>query len=301
VIEPQNYIGYMAYKVLTSLFFCLPRPLCLAAGRLFGQLAFYLDRTHRAIVLTNLETAFGQERSKEERTAIARRFFQHFGRLLADILKISHFSRDKVLRLVTTEGRLNLEEALAQSKGVLVFTAHFGNWELAAVPLSEIGPLRAVVRALDNPLLEKDLARLRMRLGCSIIYKFGAVRPILRALGRDEIVAILIDQNVLRSQAVFIDFFGRRAATTPSLAAFHIKTGAPLVPIFVYPSRGGRYVLKILESFQVASSGRPEEDVLKITQICTKIIEREIRQRPELWFWIHNRWKTRPVDEETTA
>jgi KDO2-lipid IV(A) lauroyltransferase len=140
-----------------------------------------------------------------------------------------------------------------------------------------------------------------MKLGAGIINKFGAARPILQALGRNEIVAVLIDQNVLRSQAVFVDFFGKAAATTPSLAAFHLKTGAPLVPIFVHPGRSGRYVVKIREPLSVPSSGSMEEDVLKITQLCTKIIEHEIRQNPELWFWVHKRWNTRPVDEVTTV
>ncbi len=294
-------IGYAVYKALTFVFFLLPRRLCLAAGRSLGILAFRLDRKHRAIALGNLAIAFGKERAPSELVALAKKSFIRLGSDFADILKVSGYSRKKVLELVTTQGRNNMENALAQDKGVLLFTAHFGNWEFASAPLTEIGTLRVVARALDNPLLEKELGRMRTKLGAGIINKFGAARPILQALGRNEIVAILIDQNVLRSQAVFVDFFGKAAATTPSLAAFHLKTGAPLVPIFVHPGQRGRYVLKILEPLSVPSSGSMEEDVLKITQLCTKIIEHEIRQNPELWFWVHRRWNTRPVDEVTAG
>jgi len=294
-------IGYVAYKALTLVFFLLPRQLCLAAGRSIGLLAFCLDRKHRAVALGNLTIAFGKERPPSELAALAKKAFKRLGSDFADILKVSGYSREKVLRLIMIEGRKNIENALAQDKGVLLFTAHFGNWEFGSAPFTEIGTLWVVARALDNPFLEKELGRMRMKLGAGIINKFGAARPILQALGRNEIVAILIDQNVLRSQAVFVDFFGKAAATTPSLAAFHLKTGAPLVPIFVHTGRSGRYIVKIREPLSVPSSGSMEEDVLKITQLCTKIIEHEIRQNPELWFWVHKRWNTRPIDEVTTV
>jgi KDO2-lipid IV(A) lauroyltransferase len=193
-----------------------------------------------------------------------------------------------------------VENALAKKKGVLIFTAHFGNWEFGSAAVSEIGPFQVIARALDNPLLEKELFKLRTKLGAGIIYKFGAGKPILQALRRNEIVAILIDQNVLRSQAVFVDFFGKPAATTPALAAFHLKTGAPIVPVFCSPINDGTYCLKIMEPLEIPSTGHFEEDVLKITQICTKIIEHEIQKHPEYWLWVHRRWNTRPVDEMTT-
>jgi len=289
--------AFKAFRLLFSLF---PRPLCLAAGRGLGLLVFHADRRHRRIALDNLAIAFGRERTEAERTAIARSSFKNIGGALADILIFSRYSKRRILGLIATEGRAHMEAALARGKGVLLFTGHFGNWELAAAPLTEIGTLQVVARALDNPLLEMELADLRTKLGSRVIDKFGAARPILKALSRNEIVAILIDQNVLRSQAVFVDFFGKTAGTTPGLAAFHLKTGAPLVPIFVHPAPRGRYVLKIYEPFVVPPSGEVEDDVLKITQLCTKIIEREIREAPHLWFWVHKRWNTRPADEVTS-
>ena len=288
------------FRAMAVGFAAFPRPAGLAAGRLLGLLAYRADRRHRRIALANLAVAFGKERSEAELAAIARASFVNLGAVLADLFIMARRSRKRILRLVDTEGRANMEAALAQGKGVLLFTGHFGNWEIAAAPLTEIGTLRVVARALDNPRLEKALGGLRAKLGSSVIDKFGAARPILKALGRNEIVAILIDQNVLRSQAVFVDFFGRPAGTTPGLAAFHLKTGAPLVPIFVHPAPRNRYVLRIREPFSVLPSGEMDDDVLKITQICTKIIEQEIREHPELWFWVHKRWQSRPVDEVTS-
>lgn len=291
-------LGFAAYKAVSAAFAVLPRRLCRAAGGGLGRLAFRLDRKHRGIALANLAIAFGRERTPEELTAVARDSFVRFGRVLADILKMARYSRARVLSLVAAEGRENLEAALAKGKGALIFTGHFGNWEVANAVVSGIGPFRVIARALDNPHLEKDLLRFRTRLGSEVINKFGASRPILQALGRNEIVAILIDQNVLRSQAVFVDFFGKPAATTPGLAAFHLKTGAPLVPLFVDSLPGGRYRVRILPPLEFQPAGRRDEDVLKITGICTKMIEHEIRRSPEQWLWVHKRWNTRPAEEE---
>jgi KDO2-lipid IV(A) lauroyltransferase len=294
-------LGYLAYKIVSVPISLLPRPLCLAVGRSFGRLAFRLDRRHREIALDNLTLAFGREITPAERSVLARRAFIQLGRTLADILKATRYSPKRIRSLLDIEGRRHLESALAKGKGALPFTGHYGNWEFAAAGVSGIGRLRVIARALDNPFIERDLARVRAKFGAGIINKIGAARPILKSLGRNEMVAILIDLNVLRSgQPVFVDFFGKLAATTPVLAAFHLKTGAPLVPVFCVPAEKGRYRVKINEPLAIPLSGRSEEDVLKITQICTKIIEQEIRQRPEFWFWVHKRWNTRPAEEVTT-
>jgi KDO2-lipid IV(A) lauroyltransferase len=297
MIGLTEYVEFAIYKILSGFFSLLPRPLCLALGDSLGRLAFRLDRKHRAVALANLAIAFGKQRPPRDLTRLARRSFASFGRLIADLIKISHYSRSQILSLVTSEGRDHLEDALGRGQGALIFTAHIGNWEIAAAPISEVGPLNEVVRVLDNPLLERELARLRSKFGGRLIDKMGAAKPILRALGQNEIVAILIDQNVLRREAIFVDFFGKPAATTPGLASFHLRAGAPLVPIFCHPAAGRKYHLKILPRVDIPLSGEVDEDVLKITQICTNIIEKEIRKNPESWLWIHKRWNTRPADE----
>jgi KDO2-lipid IV(A) lauroyltransferase len=112
-------------------------------------------------------------------------------------------------------------------------------------------------------------------------------------------VAILIDQNVLRSEGVFVEFFGKPASTTPSLAMFHLRTGAPLLPVFCYPSSRNTYSIEVGGPVETAKTGDTNQDVLKITQLCTKIIESQIRKNPDFWFWFHRRWKSRPEPESS--
>ena len=296
--EKKEFFGFRILKVL---FFLLPRPFCLAIGKAFGHLVYHIDRKHRQIALSNLNIAFGSRISIAKKKRIAKSSFRHFGGVFADIIKIQHVKQDKIRRSLSIEGTEHLENALLQGKGVLIFSAHFGNWEIATALVSHIGKVNVVARPLDNMLLEKEILQIRKKLGASVISKQQAARPILRALMANEIVAILIDQNTVRDQAVFVDFFGKSAATTPSLAAFFLKTGAPIVPVFCHPTQGGGYHVMIQESLGIDMTGEEEQDILKITQLCTKIIQNQIQENPKVWLWFHNRWKTRPENEEITG
>jgi KDO2-lipid IV(A) lauroyltransferase len=289
--------GFVAFRIFSAILAVFPRSAVLAAGGAAGRLLFWLDGRHRRIALRNLAVAFGRERTEAERRGLAFRSFRNIGRVVFDTIWMSRAPRTKVLALVELEGRSHLVEALAGGRGALVFTAHFGNWEVGCGPISDIAPFGVVARTLDNRLIDRNLVRMRGRLGASVLNKFGASRRILKALRRNEVVGILIDQNVLRREAVFVDFFGKPAATTPGLAAFHLQTGAPLVPLFVESLSRGRYRLKLLRPLAFAPSADRAGDVLKITQICTKMIEEEIRRRPEDWLWVHKRWQSRPADE----
>ncbi len=289
------------FLALRSLFSLLPRRICLLLGEKIGALFFHLDHRHRRLALDNLRKAFGQELTPAQRHRVARQSFLHFGRMLADNLKWTSLSQKARENLLRVEGAEHIHQALAHGKGVLVFSAHFGNWEVASLALSQLAPLHVVARPLDSPAAEKELLRFRSSLGAKIIYKQQAARPILQALRRNEMVAILIDQNVLRREAVFVDFFGTPAATTPSLASFHLRTRAPLIPVFCYPAPCFSYHVKIYPPLDFIPGSDWSEDVLKITRHSTKIIEAEVRRRPELWFWFHNRWKTRPTSETSAA
>jgi KDO2-lipid IV(A) lauroyltransferase len=294
----RENIEFLGFQILMIPFLILPRYFCLAIGDALGCLIYRVDRKHRQIAHTNLRIAFGDRYSDAEIGKLARASFRHFGRVFADIIKVRHMKEDKILKLLSIKGAENLEKALMKNKGVLIFSAHLGNWEMATAPVSRIGKVNVIARPLDNRLMERELLYRRKKWGARVIYKKNAARAVLRALAANQMVAILIDQNTVRNQAVFVDFFGKTAATTPSLAAFFLKTGAPIVPIFCYPLHNGRYHVRIHPALEISVNGQEEEDILKITQLCTKIIQNQIQENPKIWLWFHNRWKTRPEGEE---
>jgi len=297
----QEKTEFFGFQILRIPFSVLPRSFCLAIGEALGLLVYHLDGKHREIAHSNLKMAFGNRLHDAERKEIAKASFKHFGRVFADIIKVRHMKQEKVLKLLSIEGTEHLKKAMRIGKGVLIFSAHWGNWEMATARVSRVGKVHVIARPLDNRMIEKELLQIRKKWGASVIYKQQAARSVLRALGANEMVAILIDQNTVRDQAVFVDFLGRPAATTPSLAAFFLKTNAPLVPVFCYPVGRKRYHVKIHPPLEIDVRGKEKQDILKITQLCTKIIQNRIQENPKIWFWFHNRWKTRPEGEDQTG
>ncbi len=298
MVSSKELFEFLLFQIAKASLSILSRKLCLFLGQTLGLAFYYLDKRLRLIALSNLKIAFGKELSPSELKRIARNSFMHFGKTFMDIIKLPHLSEEKRNALINVEGEEYLHTALREKKGALLFSAHYGSWEIIPFFLAKKGKLSVIARPLDNKLLEKELLKLRTSQGSHVIYKNQATKKILQSLRASEMVAFLIDQNVLRQQAVFVDFFGKKAATTPSLAAFFLRTKSPLIPVFCYPTSSHTYSIKIFSPLSITLGENYNQEVLKITQICTKIIETQIRKNPDYWFWFHNRWKTRPEEEE---
>src|SRR5947209_4597764 len=268
----------------------MPEPLVRGCGTLLG-LAFYTsDRAHRRIAERNLAVAF-PARPSTERREIMRRAFTHFGRLLFEILKFSTLSPRAMLARVEFDGEERARLAYAQGKGVLFVTGHFGFWELhAVVHALQLSPIGVLARALDNPYLNDLLERIRQRTGNTVIYRQGTIRRVMRMLQTGQGVAVLIDQHIQSRDAIYVDFFERPAATTSAVAALALRTGAPVVPVFALPLRGGRYRM-IYEHPLEPPRADSDAAVREFTQRCTDVLEMYVRRHPDLWLWMHRRWR----------
>ena len=217
--------------------------------------------------------------------------FVHFGRLLFELLEFSTLSHAEMLSRVEFEGEDRARHAYAQGKGVLFFTGHFGYWEIhALVHALRLRPIGVLARALDNPALNQLLEEVRSATGNAVIYRQGAVRRVLKTLASGEGVALLIDQHMHSPDAIWVSFFGRAAATTSTLAALALRTGAPVVPVFAIPLRDGRYRM-IYEHAVLPPVAGDANAVREFTQRCTDVLEMYVRRRPDLWLWMHRRWR----------
>ncbi len=268
----------------------------LAIGSVIGRAFYRIDRSHRRLAMRNLRAAFPL-RSDAECRAIARGMFRHFGRLLTVFLKFSTMTPDEMLARVTFEGEDRVRAAHAQGKGALLFTGHFGFWEInALVHAVALYPMSVLARPLDNPLLHRLLESTRMKTGNSVIYRRGAIRRVLRALEANEGVAVLIDQHIQAVDAVYVDFFNRPAATTSALAALALRTGAPVVPVFALPLPHGRFRMVYEHPVDPPPADDPDA-IREFTQRCTDVLEMYVRRYPELWLWMHRRWRDEPKDD----
>ena len=288
--RPLHRFEFAAVATARALVRPLPMTTVLGTGALLGRAFHFFDRAHRRLALQNLEAAF-PGRPARERAAIARDMFAHFGRLLTVLLKFSTMRPAEMLACVEFEGEERVRAAHAPGKGVLLFTGHFGYWEInALVHALALAPIAVLARPLDNPLLHDLLEQVRGRTGNSVIYRKGALRRVLRALGSNQAVAVLIDQHIQTADAVYVDFFNRPAATTSALAALALRTGAPVIPVFALPLPGGRF--RMVYEHAVDPPRADDPDALSdFTQRCTDVLEMYGRRYPGLWLWMHRRWR----------
>jgi len=278
-------------RVLIAAVRVTPDPVVRACGSLIG-LAFYaIDGSHRRIAEQNLATAF-PARSERERRIIARAAFTHFGRLVLELLKFSTLSPAQMAARVEFAGDSRARAAYAHGKGVVFITGHFGYWELQAlVHAVRVEPVAVLGRALDNPHLNRLLERIRQRTGNTVIYRRGTIRRALRTLQEGHGVAVLIDQHIIGREAIYVDFFQQPAATTPMVAALALRTGAVVVPVFALPMGAGRYRM-VYEPAIAPPESSGADAVREFTQRCTDVLEMYVRRHPELWLWMHRRWRT---------
>ena len=272
----------------------VPRPAMLALGSAIGTLGYWADHGRRHVALDNLRLAYGDTLGPRETRRIARGCFRHFARITLDTVACSRLSSDAMRRLVDYEGLEHIRAAYERGRGVLLFSGHYGHWELTALMQGWLGlPLTLITRPLDNPYLERRLAAVRSRSGNRVVHRRNAVREMLRSVRERIGVAILIDQDA-RRDGIFVPFFGHPAATIPTLALLALRTGAAVVPTFSVPD-GRRYRIVYEPPVSVVATGNLDADVARLTEKFTAIIERRIRERPEVWLWLHRRWKRRPV------
>ena len=277
----------------------LPRRMVLALGRGLGRLWADLDPRHVAIAVDNLRHAFPHwDESRRLRTA--RGVYAHFGQVIFDILWLQHRTPDEIMALVDVEGALDARAALAEGRGSAMATGHLGNWELSGVVFGCLfGPSGVVARPLDNPLLDARLVAFRQKSGNTVIYKRQALGQALRMIRDGKGVAFVVDQNVQADEGIFVDFFGRPAASTTAAALLAVRVGCPILMGWAELRKSGRYVLH-LEVIRPRPEAERQAEVERLTQVLAHRIEAWVRTVPEQWLWLHRRWKTRPPGEQAT-
>ena len=253
-------------------------------------------RLRRAYVLETLARCFPEKTEKERRTLYAEVCRQQALNVL-ELLRYAGGRGAELEASLEVSGKEHVEAARAQGKGVLVLIAHFGNYALLALQVPKLFgyPLSVIAKPLRNETLNALWWDLQRKAGVNGIPARNAYRASVRALKDNGLVGFMLDQNRPADQAVFVDFFGRPAATTPGLAIMAAHAGAPVVPVFIRRTPEGRHRVEAGAPIPPPADRQPET-IRNFTAACTKLIEDEIRSRPEQWLWWHKRWKSRPPE-----
>ncbi len=283
------------YGVAISLLWLLqhlPKRPALALSRVAARL---LDRSLpklRRVGHINLSFAYPQS-TREDRDAILDGVFLTIARLLFALARFPSLTPANVREWIEYEGLEHYQSAKSKGKGVLIATAHLGNWELSAFAHALMTePMHVMVRPLDNPKLDRLVEDRRQGSGNRLIFKKEAARRVLKVLRENNAVGILVDQNSSPAEGVFVNFFGVKACANAAFVKFaNHSDAAVLLGFALWDNEKNRYVLRFYPELEL--SGDVEVD----TQLVHSELEHVVRQYPEQWMWIHRRWKTRPPGE----
>jgi len=288
----EGFLGYVFLRLLSTIVSITPSRLRYALADALGEAAYLLARRYRRVALKNLRLAFGSEMSEGEIRRLARRNFRFLARALAEFLISPMVSEEEMRRRVSYRHGERLQKAVEAGKGVIIYTAHFGNWEWMGARIGLDYPLNALMRPADDPATNRLLIYLRSRNHARVI-PTNEGRAVLRALRRGEVVGILADQNTAINPT-FVDFFGVPAAAAAGPVVFAKRTGAPLVPAFIVCKGPGFYEIEFLEPVALVSDADPKKEIQENVARCARILEEQIRRHPDHWLWLHDRWRTRP-------
>lgn len=288
------YLQYLFIKGFGLLVNLFPEGFSLWLGRQLGRMVFYLDWGHQKVALRNLHIAFGKEKSKKEIRAIARKTFQNLGMTAIEFFRIPQMDIETFKKKVTVEGLENVKELLDhRKKGVLLLLSHLGNWELMGMMSKFLRlPISVIARPIKkNKWMDQLVSEIRKSTGLEVIPTEKAGPKVIRALSQNRFVGILIDQRAKRSEGVWVDFFGKKAPTTPALAVLAMRTGAPVLPVFMIRNGFQKHRVLIGDPLQLFHTGDIKKDVEANTQLINHTLESMIRQYPDQWFWVHRRWE----------
>jgi KDO2-lipid IV(A) lauroyltransferase len=292
-------LQYYALRFVSAALHCWPVNMNLRTAKLLGDLLYRFDRRHRERALANLRRSF-PNLSEKQRERLARRSMQEIPMLGVEVLfttRLVHL--DTWSRYVELENfRDVLALLLRRDQGLILLTAHYGNFEILGYVLALLGfPTSSIARPLDNKYISDWLFGVRERLGQKVIIKKGATEEVVQVLDSKGAVGFVADQNA-GSKAIFVDFFGRKAATYKSIGLVAMQYEVPIVVGYARRLQD-RFQFKVgAQDIIYPDDWKSQENPLHyITQRYTTAIENFIRKDPSQYWWVHRRWKTRPKGE----
>jgi KDO2-lipid IV(A) lauroyltransferase len=276
---------------LRRLIVTVPRIYILRLGRLVGDLWRLVDVPRRRTVVRNLEFTHPQL-SRAELRCLCRRVFQQFGITFLEICQMGFFSREDVLSRLRIVGGDHYFNATKGGSGVVLISAHLGNWEMAlqfaACYLSV--PVLTVAKHMRFKPLDRWLTHLRRRLGARVIFKEGAFGEMVKTVRSGEALTLLVDMS-RRQDGVDVTLFGRKATATPGAAMVALRCNSPVIPVFCFRDGDGDLTGQFHPPIPMQRSGDLRADVVVNTQRMTDVIEKVIREHMDQWFWYHRKWK----------
>ena len=284
---------YLAgFYTLKFLIFILPSSLRNMLAKFLAFAFMKLKKKRFHVVMTNLNLAFGETKSKEEKLEIAKKCYYNFAKYLGiNFILNQNTTKQKILKQVVFKNEHFLLDAMKSSRPIIVTTAHFGQWEIFGLAVAaHFGPSSVLGRKLDSSVMDKILRANRAQFDVELIDKDGGAKDILKALKARRIVGILVDQNTAPKDGIKVQFFGKDVLHTPAASVLAQKTNALIINAFIYQKGENLNEICFEQPIDISTFDK-EDAVQKATQMQCSACEEMVRARPEEYFWFHQRFK----------
>jgi KDO2-lipid IV(A) lauroyltransferase len=269
-----------------------PLKIAIGIGNFFAVFVYYFIPIRKSYVIKSLSFSFPQK-TKKEIKKITKNIYKNFARTVVEIVFFPIMSDKKIKSLLVVENEEFIEKSYANGKGAILMSAHFGNWELTALAYSKKYPMSVIVAEQSNKRIGNMINAIRTKQGFKTISRDGMpFKEILKALKRNEIVAILADQDAGRS-GTFVPFFGKLASMPKGASLAAIRAGCPVIIALGVRQKNGVMKVKLTE-IPLPNTGNLEKDIVFVNTFYSKMLEEAVKKNPEYWFWFHHKWKTQP-------
>jgi len=281
--------NYYIYRFGQFLALTFPLRLVYFLGASLAGIYYCLAFHDRRFVKANLRIIFPEKSSRELRK-ISRMVFRNFAKYLVDFFRFERLDRAYIDKNIKLENLHYFDQVLAKGKGVVVLTAHLGNWELGGVVIAQLGyPFWAVALPHKNKKVNDFFDGQRNRKGVKVIAMGKAVRSCITEIRNNHMVALVGDRD-FSEKGIVLDFFGKPMHFPEGPAALSLMTGASIVPGFMLRNPDDSFTLRIEKPVEFTPSGNKEKDLADLIGVYKNIIQDYVRKYPEQWYVFRKFW-----------
>ncbi|MDL1979859.1 MAG: lysophospholipid acyltransferase family protein [Deltaproteobacteria bacterium] len=269
----------------------IPKKYIVKTGNILGSIAYLFDARHRRIVRRNLKFA-NPEWPLDKIKKISIKTFQNMGISVLEICQMTCFSKEDILKKVRIKGKENLLNTIKSPKGLIMISAHIGNWEMSHLFVSIYIQKSLLVVVQNQPVfIERIIHKLRTSTGNTIISKKGAMIKLVRILRKGKMIGLLIDQGTSRGEGVDVTFFGRNTNATYAASLLAARYNCPVLPVYCIREPNANLTVIVEPPLKLHKTDDVRADLQTNTQIMTDSVEKIVSLYPEQWLWFHKRWK----------
>jgi KDO2-lipid IV(A) lauroyltransferase len=285
-------ISFYSFLFLEKILMLLPKRVRRAFFIAIGFLAYKLSKRYNLVIRQNLKFVYGEDIDEEFIQEISKYSFRLLSLNILHTIESRYSSIEELSKKIKFDNEEVVKKAQKEGRPIVFITSHYGAWELGASILSTLlEPIMVVYKRMKNPYFEKYLLKSREKWNVKYVERNGATRGLLKRLRSGGTIALLIDTNVNKKEAITVDFLGKKTSQVKTTAYFARKFDAAIIPTLIHTDDDENYVIRFYDEIVPPKTDDEQSDIKISTQMQTDWLSNEIFKSPKPWFWLHRRFK----------